>query len=158
MSVQFVRWKPKSVTFTADMKKLFLLLTLASLSMICSCQKQNSAADDQVAQRQTELDAREKALNEREKALEEREKASSEAANPAVSTGASAAEVQSETRTIDPEQMRAERERRLQERLSRRQQRFQDLPRLRMSDGAATAAPEAGGAEAGSPGVSPTPQ
>ena len=43
--------------------------------MICSCQKQDSAADAQLAQRRAELDAREKAIDEREKALVEREKA-----------------------------------------------------------------------------------
>jgi len=43
--------------------------------MICSCQKQNSAAEQQLAQRKTELDARETALDERENALVEREKA-----------------------------------------------------------------------------------
>ena len=39
---------------------------LISFAMICSCQKQDSAAE-QLAQRKAELDAREKALDEREK-------------------------------------------------------------------------------------------
>jgi len=43
--------------------------------MVCSCQKQNAAAEQQLAQRKAELDTREKALDEREKALAQREKA-----------------------------------------------------------------------------------
>ena len=43
--------------------------------MICACQKQDSAAEAQLAQRKAELDTREKALDEREKALSEWEKA-----------------------------------------------------------------------------------
>src|SRR2546428_1807582 len=57
------------------MRKLFTLTMLISFAMICSCQKQDSAAERQLAQRKTELDARENALDEREKALAEREKA-----------------------------------------------------------------------------------
>lgn len=44
-------------------------------AMICACQKQDSAAEAQLAQRKAELDTREKALDERERALIEREKA-----------------------------------------------------------------------------------
>jgi len=47
---------------------------LIPLAMVCSCQKQNAAAEQQLAQRKAELDTREKALDEREKALAEREK------------------------------------------------------------------------------------
>jgi len=47
---------------------------LISFAMICSCQKQGSAVERQLAQRKVELDAREKALDEREKALDERER------------------------------------------------------------------------------------
>jgi len=59
--------------FTADMKKLFVLLMLISFAMICSCQITRLTAEQQLAQRKTELDARENALDEREKALAERE-------------------------------------------------------------------------------------
>jgi hypothetical protein len=51
------------------MKKLFTLTMLISFAMICSCQKQDSAAEQQLAQRKAELDAREKALDEREKGI-----------------------------------------------------------------------------------------
>jgi hypothetical protein len=61
------------------MKKLFLLLPIIALAVICSCQKQQTEeerqrlaaerqaqAEQQLAQRQAELDAREKALAEKE--------------------------------------------------------------------------------------------
>ena len=51
---------------------------LICFAMICSCQKQDSAAEQQLAQRKTELDARETALDEREKALDRKEKALAE--------------------------------------------------------------------------------
>ena len=56
------------------MKNLLALSTCISLAIFCSCQKQDSNAEQQLAQRKTELDAREKALDEREKALAERTK------------------------------------------------------------------------------------
>jgi len=46
---------------------------LISLATICSCQKQDSAAERQLAQRKTELDAREQTLDQREKELALRE-------------------------------------------------------------------------------------
>src|ERR1043166_1290228 len=56
------------------MKKTFALSALIPFALVCSCQKQDSAAEQQLAQRKTELDAREKALDEREKALADRQK------------------------------------------------------------------------------------
>jgi len=56
------------------MKKTLALSLLIPFALVCSCQKQDSTAEQQLAQRKTELDAREKALDEREKALAEREK------------------------------------------------------------------------------------
>ncbi|MFL6499513.1 MAG: hypothetical protein ACJ8LL_02200 [Candidatus Udaeobacter sp.] len=61
--------------FAPDMKRLFVLSTFICFAMICACQKQDSAAEAQLAQRKTELDAREKALDEREKAIVEKENA-----------------------------------------------------------------------------------
>ncbi len=75
-----------------------------SFAMICACQKQDSAADAQLAQRKTELDAREKALDEREKALVEREKA---VANSRISP--------SRQQARNPAEVEAEREKRLQQ-------------------------------------------
>ena len=55
---------------------------LAAFGTICSCQKQDSTADEQLTQRKLQLDAREEALaegksvlDERKKALDQREKA-----------------------------------------------------------------------------------
>ena len=45
---------------------------IISCAMICSCQKQNSAAEQQLPQRKTELDARETALIEKLNALDEK--------------------------------------------------------------------------------------
>jgi hypothetical protein len=55
------------------MKKTLALSLLIPFALVCSCEKQDSTAEQQLAQRKTELDAREKALDEREKALAERQ-------------------------------------------------------------------------------------
>jgi hypothetical protein len=90
------------------MKKMFVFSMLTSLAMICACQKQDSAADAELAQRKAELDAREKALNEREKALGDWEKAITRfRANPS--------DLQSRKPAVDPEQLKAEREKRIQQ-------------------------------------------
>src|SRR5947209_10889084 len=77
-----------------------------SFAMICSCQKQDAAVEQQLAQRKTELDAREKALDEREKALAERENANKNART--IARGV-------QGQTPDPSQVNAERDRRLQQ-------------------------------------------
>jgi hypothetical protein len=143
-SVSFVR-------ITKDMKKLFALSMLLSLGMICSCQKHDSAAEQQLAQRKAELDARDKALDEREKALADREKVRARV-RPIPS------DVQSQSQGRDPAQLKAEREKRLQqlpsdlqglvadpsrgrdendarmqERLAQRQRRTEELQRARMA-------------------------
>ena len=91
------------------MKKIFILPIVISVAMICSCQKQDSAADAQLAQRKSELDAREKALDEREKAVSEWEKAMTK-------FRAIPSDLQSRKPVVDPEQAKAERERRIQQR------------------------------------------
>jgi hypothetical protein len=87
---------------------MVLFSTLLSFAMICACQKHDSAAEAQLAQRKVELDAREKALNEKEKELGEREKAITRFR--AISPG-----VQSRAPAVDPAQAKAERERRIQQ-------------------------------------------
>src|SRR5215475_5487751 len=99
------------------MKKTLALSLLIPFALVCSCQKQDSTAEQQLAQRKTELDAREKALDEREKALEEREKL---VAKPRVPSAPRIAPAPAEPqRTIppelqgfiaDPSQLRTERE------------------------------------------------
>jgi len=84
-----------------------------SFAMICSCQKQDSAAEQQLAQRKVELDARQNTLDEREKALDEREKALAERENANKNARTIARGVQGQT--PDPSQVNAERDRRLQQ-------------------------------------------
>src|SRR4029077_2254958 len=115
-AVFFFRITEDQLQFTPDMKKLFALTMLISLAMICSCQKQDSAAEQQLAQRKTELDAREDALDERMnaldekvKALDEKVKALAENEKSMANTGRSSTGVQNET--PDPAQEQAEIER-----------------------------------------------
>jgi len=90
------------------MKGLVVLSVLVSFAMIWGCQKQDPAADAQLAQRKAELDTREKALDEREKALAEWEKASTK-------FRAIPSELQAGKPAVDPEQAKAEREKRIQQ-------------------------------------------
>ena len=86
------------------MKKMFVALLLICFAMICACQKQDSVADAQLAQRKAELDAREKVLDEREKAVSEWEKA---VANSRI--------IQSRQQARNPAEVAADREKRLQQ-------------------------------------------
>lgn len=56
----------------SDMKKILILPMLIPITMICSCRKQDSAAEQQLGQQKAELDAGEKALDERLNALDEK--------------------------------------------------------------------------------------
>jgi hypothetical protein len=172
-SVFFGRITEDQLQFTPDMKKLFTLSMLISFAMICSCQKQDSAAEQQLAQRKAELDAREKALDEREKALAERERATTNIRTiPAIVP----------RRTPDAAQVKAERDRRIQQlspdaqrllldpaqvqaqRDKRRQQMLEQLQRMNAGGPRSPAAtftnPSAASpaVEATSPSPSPTPQ
>jgi hypothetical protein len=93
------------------MKKTLFLSTLISFAVICSCQKQNSTAETQLAQRKTELDAREETLIQREKAVEERENAVAQR-EKALANGPI---IQSQRRVPDAAQAEAERQRRIQQ-------------------------------------------
>jgi actin cytoskeleton-regulatory complex protein PAN1 len=90
--------------FAPDMRRIFVLSTFICFATICACQKQDSAAEAQLAQRKAELDTREKALDEREKALVEREKA---LANSRI--------IPSRQQARNPAEVEAEREKRLQQ-------------------------------------------
>jgi len=102
------------------MKKNFILSMVISLAMICSCQKQNSAAEQELAQRKTELDARENALDEKVNALDEKVnaldkkvKALFEKEQATLNAGTTATGVQGQT--PDPAQVTAERDRTIQQ-------------------------------------------
>jgi hypothetical protein len=107
---------------TLDMKKKFILSVIISFAMICSCQKQDSAAEQQVAQRKTELDARETALDERDKELSLRETALNERENALAKKEKAAAktlwippEAQSRDAIRDAAEAKAERDRKIQQ-------------------------------------------
>jgi len=98
------------------MKNFWTLSVIISFALICSCQKQDSAAEQELAQRKTELDARENRLDarmnelgEKVKALDERVKVLVENQKAMANAGTSLNGVQSET--SDPAQEQAERER-----------------------------------------------
>ena len=102
------------------MKKICALSMLLSLAMICSCQKQDSTAEQQLAQRKTELDAREEelaerksALDEREKALAEREKLLAKREKAIMDARTSPTDVQGQI--SDPAQLEAEKQRMIQQ-------------------------------------------
>jgi chromosome segregation ATPase len=63
------------------MKKIFIPSMLIAFAMIWSCQKKDSAAEQQPAQRKTELDAHKEALDERVNGLQERVNALDERVN-----------------------------------------------------------------------------
>lgn len=131
--VCFFRITEDQLEFSRDMKKMFILSMLVSLAMICACQKQDSAAERQLAQRKTELDAREQTLDQREKelalretVLNERERALAEKGKalangrtiptpPNPQSGPIAPDLQSRGQTRDPAQLKAERERVIQQ-------------------------------------------
>ena len=103
------------------MKSVVVLSTFICFAMICACQKQDSTAQAQLAQRKAELDTREKALDEREKALVERQK-------PTARFRPIPSDPQSRRLALDPEHAKAERERRIQEVEAERERKIQQLP------------------------------
>ena len=161
------------------MKKIFVLSTLISLSMICSCQKQDAAAEQRLSQREATLDAREKALDEREKALIEKERT-------VTNTRAIRPELQTRRKVADQAQIQAERQRKIQqlppefralipdasqiladrvERKSRVQdpggetrRNAEEARRLKTSGTAPSGEAQSAEADANSPSPSPTPQ
>jgi DNA repair exonuclease SbcCD ATPase subunit len=145
------------------MKKTFVLSLLIPFALVCSCQKQDSTAEQQLAQRKTELDAREKALDEREKALEEREKLVAKPRVPSVPRIAPAEPqrtVPPELKGLmaDPSQLRTEREQRIQERLAERQRKMEEVQKMRVRAVPRNQATAPSTEQAASPSPSPTPE
>jgi len=145
------------------MKKTLALSLLIPFALVCSCEKQDSAAERQLTQRKTELDVREKALDEREKALAEREKlvarprlAPVPRSRPAVPRRTIPPDLQG--RRPDPSQMRTEREQRIQEHLAEKRRRMEEVQRMRdpAIQGNEASAPAT--EQAASPSPSPTPE
>ena len=145
------------------MKKILAPSLLIAFALLCSCQKQDSTAEQQLAQRKTELDAREKALDEREKTLTERERF---VARPRATPVPRIAPAEPQ-RTIppelqgvipDPEQVRAERAQHLQERLAERRRMMEEIRKTRAARVPARSQTTAPATEAASPSQSPTPE
>ena len=145
------------------MKKTLALSLLIPFALVCSCQKQDSTAEQQLAQRKTELDAREKALDEKEKALAQRAKLVATpriAPVPRIAPAEPQRTVPPELKGLlaDPSQLRTEREQRMQERLAERQRKMEEVQKMRipaLRRNQATAPPTE---EAASPSPSPTPE
>jgi hypothetical protein len=102
------------------MKKIFILSMVISFAMICSCQKQDSAAEQQLAQRRAEVDAREKALDERVNALDERmngldERVKALAEKEKATANARTIPTGVQGQIPDPAQVQAERDRAIQQ-------------------------------------------
>jgi glucose-6-phosphate-specific signal transduction histidine kinase len=102
------------------MKKIFVLSMLVSFVMICSCQKKESAAEEQLTQPKTELGGREEKLAERLNSLEEKVnrldqsvKELAEKQKTTINARTSPTDVQD--RTSDPAQIQAENERMIQQ-------------------------------------------
>jgi hypothetical protein len=153
------------------MKKLFVLSMLIPLAMVCSCHKQNAAAEQELAQRKAELDAREKALEEREKALTERERTMARAAvlppdlqlralkKDGSSNVQPSASLPPGLSPPDTAQLKASREKRMEELRAIRQRRLDAIQRMRTRATEPSPATDASsGGEATSASPSPTPQ
>ena len=145
------------------MKKISVLSLLIPFALVCSCQKQDSTAEQQLAQRKTELDAREKALDEREKALAEREKLVAKprvAPVPRITPAEPQRTVPPELKGLmaDPSQIRTEREQRMQERLAERQRKMEEVQKMRVPALRRTQATAPATEQAASPSPSPTPE
>jgi chromosome segregation ATPase len=102
------------------MKKIFVLSMLVSLAMVCSCQKKDSAAEQQFAQRKAELEARMEelserlnSLNEKMNSLDQRVKKLAEKEEAAANARTNPTDLQGQT--TDPAQLQAEEETMLQQ-------------------------------------------
>ena len=104
------------------MKKFFILPMVISFAMICSCQKQDAVAEQQLAQRKVELDTREdslierlNALDEKVNALDERVKALAENEKSRANAQTIPPDAQSQDIVRDPAEAEAERDRVIQQ-------------------------------------------
>jgi chromosome segregation ATPase len=146
------------------MKNILILSTIISFAMICSCQKQHSPAEQQLAQQKAELDAREKALDKRVNTLDERVNVLNGRVDALAEKQKAMASVRPtptdpQTQITDPAQVQAEREAAIQ-RFSaeiraripddskmlegdRKRQAGLEQPKFEMSGGTISPAPEA---------------
>jgi hypothetical protein len=163
MAFRFFACIGKTAKLIRNFKKLSALSTCIFLAIICSCQKQDSTAEQQFAQRKTELDVREKALDEREKALTEREKLVAKprvAPVPRIAPARPQRTIPPELKGLmaDPSQLRTEREQRIQERLAERQRKMEEVQRMRVRAVPRSQATAPSTEQAASPSPSPKPE
>jgi hypothetical protein len=117
------------------MKKALALFVIIPFALICSCEKRDATAEQQLAERKRELDVREKALDEREKAFAERKKlvvrprVAPVRRTPAARAQRVAPDLQG--RIADPNQESLEREQRIRERVAERQRKMEEVQRTR---------------------------
>jgi hypothetical protein len=102
------------------MKTFWILSVVTSFAMICSCQKQDSAAEQQLAQPKAKLDAHEKALDERMNALDQRVNVLNGMVNALAEKQKAMANVRTippdpQTQISDPAQAQAERDAAIQQ-------------------------------------------
>jgi hypothetical protein len=104
------------------MKNIFIIPMVISFAMICSCQKQDVVAEQQLAQRKVELDAREEALDERLNAfdaklnaLDAKVKALAENEKSRANVQTISPDAQSQDVIRDPADAQAERDRVMQQ-------------------------------------------
>jgi hypothetical protein len=97
------------------MKRISILSMVISFAMICSCQKQDVVAEQQLAQRKVELDAREEALDERLNALDAKVKALAENEKSRANDQTIPPDAQSQDVIRDPAEAEAERDRVMQQ-------------------------------------------
>jgi hypothetical protein len=115
------------------MKKVFVL-SLLILSLGCTGQKRDTAAEQQLAQRKAELDAREQALDEREKALSARERLAAKPRVPVMPRVAPAEPQRSvppELKGLIADPSQGDRQERIQQRLAERQRKLEELQQRR---------------------------
>ncbi len=145
------------------MEKTLALSLLIPFALVCSCEKQDSTAEQQLAQRKTELDAREKALDEREQALAKGEKL---VVKPRIAPVRRTAPVPRQRpvpadhqgRMADPSQLSTEQEQRMQERLAERRRKMEEVQRMRIPPLLRSQATAPATEQAASPSPSPTPE
>ena len=145
------------------MKKLFVVPALIVFVAVSSCQKQDSTAEQELAERKAQMDAREKALDARERTLDARARTTTDAR---ATSGLQAVppDAQAELKRLIPDaaHVKAERQRRLQERIAQRQRKLEEIQRARVPDttgasaGTATTGASAATA-AGTEDISPSP-
>ena len=121
------------------MKTFWILSVIISFAMICSCQKQDSAAEQQLSQQKAELDAREKALDERVNALDERVNVLNGRVNALADQQKPMANVRTvptnpQTQISDPAQIQAERDAAIQQFSAEIRARMPDHSKLTAGD------------------------